>query len=83
MGSQAFFGAIVLLAEILCSDLRGRCIEEGGEDRVGHGLMCKTRNNGGLRRNAGASTIELFSFRPRSRDGLPRQPIRGGAVRIR
>ncbi len=37
----------------------------------------------GLRGWARASTIKMFSFGPRSRVGLPRQPIRGGALRIR
>jgi hypothetical protein len=44
-----------------------------------HDLLCKRRAGWALRGWARASTIKLFSFRPRSRAGLPRQPIRGGA----
>ena len=42
-------------------------------------LLCKTKSMGALRGSPSASTIKLFSFGPRSREGLLRQPFRGGA----
>jgi hypothetical protein len=45
-----------------------------------HGLLCKSGRRWALRGFARTSNIKLFSFRPRSRAGLPRQPIRGGAL---
>jgi len=45
--------------------------------------LCKTDVYGPLRVRARPSTIEVFSFRPRSREGLPRLPFRSGALRIR
>ena len=48
-----------------------------------HGLLCKTRRMEALRVSTRTSTIKLFSFRPRSREGLQRQPFQGDALRIR
>src|ERR1700722_14791643 len=39
----------------------------------------KPQEEWALRGSARASTIKVFSISPRSRAGLPRQPIRGGA----
>ena len=50
---------------------------------VVHGLLCKKPPERALRCGTRTSTIEMFSFRPRSRESLLRQPFRGGALRIR
>ena len=54
--------------------------EASSRDLVVMTSCAKGGGDGALRGFARTSNIKLFSFRPRSRAGLPRQPIRGGAL---
>jgi len=66
-------------AGTLARDIVSRQSERTSRLTVVHDLLCKRWVYEALRAGTSTSTMKLFSLGPRSRAGLPRQPIRGGA----